>query len=190
MNMPPQRPARRAPTSRLRRADATVNVEIDARAVPAGGEGPTVTSTRRLRAICTQRARGCPRGHPPHSPRLLLALSDRCDRRRWASSRASASTRRSSPPAAKARHPSGCCCRRGADLRRARARARRALRPRPPRPRRLPGRHECRQPRRQLRCQALSGGARRVRRQAHAAARDGRSLQRAGGRRRGDHDRL
>ena len=38
--------------------------------------------------------------------------------------------------------------------------------------------------------QALPGGAGRVRRQAHAAGRDGRSLQRARGRRHRDHDRL
>ena len=75
-------------------------------------------------------------------------------------------------------------------LRRACPRAGRALRPRPPRPRRLPGRHGRRQPRRQQRRQALSGGAGRVRGQAHAAARDGRPLQRLGGRRRRDHDRL
>ncbi len=77
-----------------------------------------------------------------------------------------------------------------ADPRRALARAGRALRPGPSRPRRLFGRHVRRQPRDHARGQALPGRARRVRRQAHAAGGDGRPRQRPGRRRHRDHDRL
>ena len=66
----------------------------------------------------------------------------------------------------------------------------RALWPRPPRPRRLQRGHGGRQPRQHDDRQALPGGTRGVRRQAHAAGRDGRPVQRARGRRHRDHDRL
>ncbi|CAA9515779.1 MAG: Type IV fimbrial assembly, ATPase PilB, partial [uncultured Solirubrobacteraceae bacterium] len=60
---------------------------------------------------------------------------------------------------------------------------RRAPRPRPPRSRDLPARHDRSEPHLDSRRQALRGRSRRVRRRPHAARRDGRSGQRAGGRR-------
>ena len=70
---------------------------------------------------------------------------------------------------------------------RARARGRRALRPRPPRPAGLPRRPRRGQARHAGRDQALPGGAGLVRRRPHAARRDVRPGQRARGRRhRGD----
>ena len=72
----------------------------------------------------------------------------------------------------------------------ARPRDRRALRPRPPRPDRLPGRHGGSEPDRLGGGEALRGGPGRLRRRPHAARRDGRSGERAGGRRPRDADAL
>ena len=126
----------------------------------------------------------------PVAPRLLAALPDRRDRRDGA--RLARAGRRRARELAHLRHDAraGAARERRAHPGRARARARRALRPRPPRPRRLPGRHVGREPRQHRGRQALPGGARRLRRQAHAAGRDGRPVERARGRRHRDHDRL
>ena len=70
------------------------------------------------------------------------------------------------------------------------ARGRRALRARPPRPRRLPRRPRRRQARHARRGQALPGDARLLRQRPHAARRDGRPGQRARGRRHRGDDRL
>ena len=76
------------------------------------------------------------------------------------------------------------------DRGRARARGRRALRPRPPRPAGLPRRPRRGQARHARRDQALPGRARLLRRRPHAARRDGRPGQRARRRRHRGHDRL
>ncbi len=98
--------------------------------------------------------------HHALAPRLLPALPHGCDRRHGPG-RARAGGRRARDLAQLGHDTGAGAGRRGrAHPRRPRARAGGALRPRPPRPRRLPGRHGRRQPRDDGGRQALPGGAR------------------------------
>ena len=96
---------------------------------------------------------------------------------------------RAAPRPAAAR-PRASSSSRRAERGRAGAGGRRALRPRPPRPHRLPGRPGRGQARHPGGGQALPGRARAVRRRPRAARRDGRPGQRARGRRHRGDDRL
>ena len=182
------RPVRR-PTAARRR----VEVELDGSAAdggqaaswdaepPAPDEAPPSDGERRAAG----------RGHHHAvAARLLVALPDRRDRRAAARHRAPGHGR--DRDLAHRRHLARADpARPGRDhRRRPRPRARRALRPRPPRPRRLPGRHVGRQPdHHDGRASATRRCPVGVRRQAHAARRDGRPVERARGRRHRDHDR-
>ena len=129
------------------------------------------------------------RPDPTDLPGPLQRLRHRRPRRPRLRHRRRTPARRSKRPAPPAAHPSSCSSNRGRSPRPALAGGRRALRLRPHRPHRLPGRHGGREPDLGQHRAPLPGAAGRLRRQADAAGRDGRPDQRARGRRHPDGDR-
>ena len=151
------------------------------------GRSPT-PATRPRRRSTAERA-GTPGLTPPIVARPLQRLRHRRPRR------PRLRRRRARPPgdrrSAHRRPAAGAAAARaGRDHRRpALARGRRALRPRPHRPLRLPGRHGGGEPDLGQHRAPLPGAAGRLRRQADAAGRDGRPDQRPRGRRHPDRHR-